>query len=133
MGLSDINRTDLVQLYQEKSDLTFKEAESAIESKSWPMAANRLYYSMFHIVCALFVKDECPIKSHRGAKAVLSRNYVLTGKLDSIYSTVFAQLETLRDKADYDVTFTATEKEILTFQPLVSSFIQKIKDLINVA
>lgn len=41
--------------------------------------------------------------------------------------------ETLRDKADYDVTFTATEKEILTFQPLVSSFIQKIKDLINVA
>ena len=129
MSLNDIDRDSLIKLYWERSERTLADADTAIASQSWNMAANRLYYSVFYAVSALFIKDGYPIKSHRGAKAVLGLRYVVTGKVSQETSRIYSQLETLRDMADYDVVFQATKDEIMEYRPKVDVFISVIKSL----
>ena len=129
MGLNDVDRDTIVKLYWERCKRTLADADFAISSESWNMAANRLYYSLFYAVSALFVKDGCPIKSHRGAKAVLGLRYVVTGKISQETSRIYSQLETLRDMADYDVVFQATKDEIMEYRPKVDEFISAIQNL----
>ena len=129
MGLKDTDRETLIKLYWDRCYRTLADADNAISTESWNMAANRLYYAVFYAVSALFVKDGCPIKSHRGAKALLGKQYVVTGKIDKETSRIFSQLETLRDMADYDVVFQATKEEIMDFRPQADDFIAAIKKL----
>lgn len=102
MSLNDEERTTLVKLYMSRAWKTFHEAEIATETNSWNMAANRLYYSLFHATTALFVNDGIAVSSHRGIKAKLGQYYVITGKISSTYAQFLAKMETLRDKADYN-------------------------------
>lgn len=57
MSLSEQQGADLVRLYWEKYQETWGELELAVEASKWNMAANRLYYALFHAITALFVKD----------------------------------------------------------------------------
>ena len=129
MGLKDADRENLIKLYWERCYRTLADADNAISTESWNMTANRLYYAVFYAVSALFVKDGCPIKSHRGAKALLGKQYVVTGKIDKESSRIFSQLETLRDKADYNILFEASKEDIMDFRPKVDDFIAAIKKL----
>ena len=131
MGLKDIDRETLMKMYWEKCQNALIDADTAIASGRWNMAANRIYYSVFYAVSTLFVKNGHPIKTHRGVKSVLSKEYVLTGKINRESFTFFSQLETLRDKADYNVSFLATEEEINDYRPKVDDFIATIKKLID--
>ena len=131
MGLKDIDRETLVKMYWEKCQNALIDADAAIASGRWNMAANRIYYSVFYAVSTLFVKDGHTIKSHRGAKSILNKDYVLTGRVTQKDSMFFSQLETLRDKADYNVSFLATEEEINDYRPKVDDFIATIKKLID--
>ncbi len=102
-----------------------------MQAKKWSMAANRLYYAAFHAVTALFVADGHPVGSHKGAKSVLGQYYVLTGKISTEHSKLFAQLETLREKADYNIMFEAEEKDIIPKVSKAKEFIATIENLIN--
>ena len=77
------------------------------------MAANRLYYSLFHAATALFVNDGVEVGSHKGVKAKLGQYYIVTGKMSVDHSKFLAQMETLRDKADYNIMFVASEEDVL--------------------
>lgn len=131
MSLNEANRADLVQLYWNKSEKTYDELLGAIELKKWSMAANRLYYSLFHAMSALLIKDEHPVNSHRGVKHAIGQYYVLTGKLSSDEGRFYAQMVSLREKADYDIVFQATEVDIQEYLPLTTSLLAKIKELIE--
>lgn len=126
MGLSDQNRKDLIHMYWTKSIQTMEELQVAVDAKKWNMAANRMYYALFHAITALFVKDGHPVGTHRGAKAAFGQYYVLTGKMTPDEGRFFSQMETLRDRADYDIVFTASEKDILSYLPDAKSLIGKI-------
>ena len=95
------------------------------------MAANRLYYTLFHAVTALFVHDGVEVGSHRGVKAKLGQHYVLTGKMALEHSQFLARMETLRDKADYNIMFVAKEDDVLPNMPLAENFIKTIERLVN--
>ncbi len=131
MGLNDTDRATLVKMYWERSRNILAEVDVAIANSCWYAAANRIYYAVFYAVCALFIKDGYPIKSHRGAKNVLNKEYVLTGRIDVESAHFFAELESLRDAADYNVFFQATEEEIMEYRPIVDIFISDIKNLIG--
>ncbi len=131
MGLNNTDRNALIDIYLERCLNTLRDADTAISFGRWNMAANRIYYSVFYAVSALFIKDGNPIKSHRGAKAVLNKEYVLKGKIDKEDARFFAQLETLRDKADYNVIFEASKEEIMEHRPKVDDFIATIKKMLE--
>lgn len=50
MSLNDSERQILVNLYLERAQRTFEEMEVAIAAQKWGMAANRIYYAVFHAV-----------------------------------------------------------------------------------
>lgn len=131
MGLNEQNRKDLIDLYWNKSVQTMEEAEAAVAATKWNMAANRIYYAMFHAVSALLVKGQYPVATHRGAKAALGQHFVLTGKISTDDGRFFAQMETLRDRADYDIVFSATESEIASYMPQAQGFLQRIRVLLD--
>lgn len=131
MGLNETDRAALVKLYWDKCQNALIDADGAISIGRWNNAAGRIYYAVFYAICTLFVKDGYQIKSHRGAKSMLGQYYVVTGKISEENSRFFSQLETLRDKADYNAAFLATEEEIMEYRPRVDAFIATIKNLIG--
>lgn len=105
MSLDEEKRNTLVELELEKAVNTYEDASLLAERERWSGAANRLYYAVFHAVNALLIKDGHLIKSHKGAFAEFSRNYVLTEQVSSEYGKLFRQLETMREESDYDCMF----------------------------
>ncbi|MDO4215208.1 MAG: HEPN domain-containing protein [Bacteroidales bacterium] len=130
MSLNDEERLTLVNLYLEKSKSTLHDAYIAAEAKSWSMAANRIYYSVFHAATALFIHDGINVGSHRGIKSLLGQNYIMTGKMSSDYSRFLSQMETLRDKADYNIMFEAVETDVLPNLEMAEIFIKEIERLV---
>ena len=47
------------------------------------------------------------------------------------HSKFLAQMETLRDKADYNIMFVASEEDVLPNIPLTESFIKEIEKMIS--
>lgn len=131
MELDELTRADLVATYWQKSQLTMEEAEVAIAASKWNMAANRLYYSLFHAVAALLVNDHHPVGTHRGTKAALGQHYILTGKISPDEGRFFAQMSSLRDRADYDIIFTASQEDIEKYYPQTQAFLEKISSLLS--
>lgn len=113
MSLNDEERSTLVNMYIDKAWQTYHDAKIADDAQSWAMAANRLYYALFHAVTALFVHDGIAVGSHRGIKSRLGQHYILTGKIPVEYSKFLAQMESLRDKADYNIMFEAKERDVI--------------------
>ena len=110
MSLKDIERTELVKLYLAKSTDTLDDARLNQSQKRWNVAANRLYYALFHAIAALYVNDGVAVGSHKGFKARFGKEYVLTGLATEAEGKLLSQMETMRERADYDVTFMADEK-----------------------
>lgn len=131
MSLKEKERQELVHLYLDKAHQTVEECEIAVAAESWGMAANRMYFSLFHAVNALLVNDGIPVGSHRGVKALFGQHYVLTGKFSSENSKLLAQMETLRDKADYNIMFVATREQVAPHINDVKNFIKDIKEYIT--
>lgn len=131
MGLGNEDRDTLVMLYIRKSDINLKACDDAIVCGNFSNAVGRMYYSAFNLVCVLFVKDGIQINSHRGAKAVLGKNYVLPGKISTDVSRIFNQLESLRDRSEYNAYYEATEEDVAEFRPKLSEFLKVVRDLIE--
>lgn len=78
-----------------------------------------------------FIRNGIPINSHRGIKVIFSKEFVLTGKISHETSKILSQLETLRDKADYNVLFEATKEDIMDYRPKADAFIAAVKKMLE--
>lgn len=130
MTLDKNSRKDLVELYLEKSDLFINEVDGAISLKMWSMATNRLYYSLLNATRALLVRDGFQASTHDGVKTLFGKNYVVTGEISIEFGKLFSQMETLRERADYDCCFKATEKDVNEKYQPVKDLISRIKGII---
>lgn len=132
MSLNEEGRQALVELYWSKSQQTLSEAKIASDNEAWNMAANRIYYACFHAITALLVKDKHPVGSHIGAKMNFGKYYVQTGLASPDQGRLFSQLASLREKADYDITFKADKKDIERYYPAALNLIEHIHTLIAI-
>lgn len=130
MSLNQEDRNNLVKLYLDRAHKTLLDAKIAAQTQSWNMAANRLYYALFHACTALFVSDGIAVSTHKGLKSKIGQYYVLTGKLDNKYSLFLSQMETLREKADYNIMFEASEQDVQENLHLADQFIAEVERLI---
>ena len=131
MSLDEQQRQKLVELYLSKSDELMVDAQVCITQKRWNAAANRLYYALFNAIAALFVHDHFIVGTHNGVKILFGKEYVLTGLATSEEGKLLSQMESMRERADYDVTFIATEETINERAVPVANMINHLKELIN--
>ena len=128
MSLPEEQRQTAIQLLIEKSDRNLQQAIANSDLGYWDLVANRLYYSIFHIVTALFLKDGIQVHTHKGTSSQFGRHYVLSGKFTREDGILYSRLQTMREKADYQNVFSLDEKEGKLLIAQTTSLQSKIKN-----
>lgn len=111
MTLDKSQKLIAIQLLLEKSDRNMEQAIRTADLGYWDLVANRLYYAIFHAVNAMFLTDGIKTGSHKGTSIQFGKSYVLTGVFKREDGILYGHLQTMREKADYQNTFTLEEND----------------------
>lgn len=131
MTLTSEERNIMVGLEFEKAVRFFEQAEKNAAIGEWDVVANRLYYSLFHAVSSLLIHDGHQVGSHKGAVMMFGQYYVRTGVFSAEEGRFYSQLQTMREKADYNALWQSSEESIKPVIAPVQLFIAKIKTHIS--
>lgn len=131
MSLKEEERQIIVTMEMEKVDKTIGQIEALMREKFWDVLANRLYYSLFHAVSAMLIFDGREVGSHKGAAIRFHQYYVKTGIFTLEEGALYSQMETLREKADYNCFFDVTEADVQVRIAPTLHLIEKIKSYIS--
>ncbi len=131
MSLNDEERITIVELEMEKAKKIFSEIDLLMNAGLWSNAANRLYYSVYHAVCALLIKDGHKATSHQGNHIGFGAYYVKTGIFPPEYGRFYNQLQTLREQSDYNCVYDVTPEDLNGKIPFAKELIQRIDDIVS--
>ena len=129
MSLTDEERRTTVRLQIEKAHKNFAQIELLSKAGYWDNVANRLYYSLFHAVSAMLIRDGYNVSTHRGAVSAFGMHYVTTGIFEE--GKHYSRLQGLREKSDYNCAYNAEEKEIAPMIEPTRLMIEKIEEYIE--
>ena len=130
MSLSENERSIIVNRELEKSERTFDDVLFCAKEGKWEAAANRLYYALFHAMSAVLICDGYQVKSHRGILAMFGEHYVRTEIFPKADGSLLSELVIMRDNADYNCFFEATEERLEQYIEPTRKLIDKIKQYI---
>ena len=128
MSLSNEERNILVALELKKAHETYDEIGILIAANRLNGAANRMYYAVFHAVCALLLYDGIQVNTHRGSHALFSQHYIKTGLLPREYGQLYNQLQTMREESGYNCAY---DVDIDELQQRLEPAKQMIEDIEN--
>ena len=131
MSLSDEERSAMVTLEIERAESIIAEMDYLQQGKLWSNMAVRLYYAVFHAVCALMIHDGHKVGTHKGSHILFSQLYVKTGKMPVRYSELYKQLEIIRNNGDYNCYYEVKAEEILDRVPLAKEMIETIARMVE--
>lgn len=123
MTLYPQQRKEMVDLEFERAKSNLNEAEQCASINLWNVVGNRVYYAVFHAVVGLLIDAGIEVGSHKGAGRMFGKHFVLTGIFDSEDGKLYRQLQTIRERADYD--------NVYQLEPYVGmSYLEKARSLI---
>ena len=102
MSLSNEERNTIVALEMKKAHEAYEDIGILIGANRLNAAANRMYYAVFHAVCALLINDGHHVSTHKGSHALFSQHYIKTGILPREFGQLYNQLQTMREESDYN-------------------------------
>lgn len=127
MSLKEEDRKVLVMLELEKAEKTLIQLDVQLQAQLWEMAANRLYYSLFHAVSALLISDHHEEGTHRGAVNKFSLYYVKEGVFTKEEGRLYSRLQRLREDGDYNCSIDVEQDEVEEKIEPTRQLIEKIK------
>ena len=127
MSLKEEDRKVLVMLELEKAEKTLIQLDVQLQAQLWEMAANRLYYSLFHAVSALLISDHHEVGTHRGAVNKFSLYYVKEGVFTKEEGRLYSRLQRLREDGDYNCSIDVEQDEVEEKIEPTRQLIEKIK------
>ena len=101
-----------------------------VQNGIWEMAANRLYYALFHAVSALLISEHHEVGTHRGSVGKFSLFYVKTGLFTADEGRLYSQLQSLREDGDYNCSFEVTQEDVDIKLGPTKQLIEKIRNYI---
>ncbi len=131
MSLSQEERTIMVQLEIERAVRMVSEFAIYQENNLWNTLVNRMYYAAFHAVTALLINNGLHAGTHQGLYILLSRHFIKEGVLSVDEGRLFARLETLREKGDYNCFIDPEAEDVLPLLEPTKAFIEHIRQIIN--
>ena len=130
MSLNEEERKIIVGLEYEKAQAIMAQIEGLKSLGYWDNIANRLFYALFHAVSALLIRDKHAVNTHRGVVVLFGQHYVRTGIFDLADGKLYSQLQTMREKGDYNCIYQTSEEEVLPMIEPAMNLIKKIGDYI---
>ena len=132
MALTIDEKKAIIAYRMQKSAQTMIEARDNAFMKHWSLAANRLYYALFHMASALLIDKGYMSKSHNGIICIIGQEFVAKGLLSTEDGRLISRLQHMRQSGDYDDLFDWTEADIMPcFEP-TERLLQKMSDLIAI-
>lgn len=131
MSLKEIDRRVIITLELEKAAKTWGQMEVQVKNGVWEMAANRLYYALFHAVSALLISDQHEVGTHRGAVNQFSLYYIKTGIFSKDEGRLYSNLQKLREDGDYNCYIDVDQKDVEPFIEPTRQLIEKIKQYVT--
>ena len=131
MSLKEEERQVIVTLELEKADKIWSQLGVQVQAQLWDMAANRLYYALFHAVSALLIHDHHEVGTHRGAVNKFSLYYVKQGIFTKADGRLYSRLQGLREDGDYNCSFDVEQGEVEEKIEPTRQLIDKIKHYIT--
>lgn len=110
--MTEENRIDIVSLEFEKARRFLTFADRMLAEGEYEIAANRYYYACYHAVQGLFINDGLHSHTHRGLHQKLGMYYLKTGKISADLCGMFRTMEQLREKADYNCSYSVSMQEV---------------------
>ena len=86
-------------------------AELLLHNASFRSSINRSYYAIFHAIRAVNALDGFDSSKHSGVIAHFNQQYVKTGVFGKEISKIIRNASELREQADYEDSYNATEEE----------------------
>ncbi|WP_240922723.1 HEPN domain-containing protein [Thermococcus sp. Bubb.Bath] len=106
-------------------------AEILLEQGFYRDAMSRAYYAMFYAASALLRAKGIITKSHRGVIAKFGLEFVTDGTIEAYYAKALGLAETLRERADYDVTFRPEVEEAEEVVADAHRFVERIEKVLE--
>lgn len=131
MTLDKSQKITAIRLLLEKSDKNMEQANRTADMGYWDLVANRLYYAVFHAVNAMLLIDNIKTGTHKGTSIQFGKSYVLTGIFSRHDGTLYGQLQTMREKADYQNVFYLKEEEGRELMASAEDLRKRIRDYVN--
>ena len=133
MSLSQEERAIVVGLELEKADKFLAQAEAVAALGIWDVVANRIFYAAFHAVSALLINDHIEVRSHKGAGLMFGQKYVIPGIFSADDGRLYAKLQDLREKSDYNLVYQSDETEMAPLIEKTRDLIERIKEKIRLS
>ena len=131
MSLTNEECKTLVALEMKKARETYEDIGILIAANRLNGAANRMYYAVFHAVCALLINDGHQVNTHKGSHALFSQHYIKTGILPREYGELYNQLQTMREESDYNCAYDVEIDELQQRIDPARRLIDDIDKLVN--
>ena len=131
MSLSNEERATLVALELKKARESYEDISILLNANRLNGAANRMYYAVFHAVCALLINDGHQVNTHKGSHALFNLNYIKTGILPKEYGLLYNQLQTMREESDNNCAYDVDIDELQQRLEPAKNFIDDIEKLIK--
>ena len=130
MSLKEIDRRVIITLELDKTAKTWEQMELQVKNGIWEMAANRLYYALFHAVSALLITDHHEVGTHRGAVNQFSLYYVKTAFFTKDDGRLYSNLQKLREDGDYNCYIDVEQKDVEGYIEPTRQLIERIRQYV---
>ena len=131
MSLKEDERRIIVGLELEKADKMLAQMELLRKENVWELVANRLYYTLFHTVSALLIKDKREVGTHKGAVIRFSEYYVKTGIFSKADGKLYSQLQKMREDGDYNCTIDVEREDIEPKIEPALNLMQRVREYVQ--
>lgn len=132
MKLTKEERRSTIILELEKCDNTFKQVELIFNQQSWDLVADRLYFALYHAVCALLINGHYDVDTSNDAMEGFLRHYVNTGIFSSSDGELCSQVQHLREDAEYSVFVSVELHDVEGLITPTNQLIERIKAHLSV-
>jgi uncharacterized protein (UPF0332 family) len=122
---------DLAIYRMEKAKRTLSDAKLYFGKVSLESTVNRIYYSLFYAVNALFICKGLSSSKHAGVRSIFNREFVGTGQISTKAGRFFAEMFDKRQKGDYAdyVAFEMSDVEVWLID--ADEFLTTIENLVQ--
>lgn len=131
MSIDLEDKKALIDYRLEKAELALDDAAFLTDAGRYGLAANRLYYALYHAASALLLSKDIITKRHSGLMSQVHLNFVKTGILSPDEGALFKVIFSLRHEDDYEDFIEVERADIEEYTPQVVSLVNKLKSLVE--
>jgi uncharacterized protein len=124
-------KEDIIEYRIDKSLRTFGDAKALAAIGRWNNCMKLLYYSSFHLVTALLLKNSIKAETHKGVRTQFYNHFIKTEILSKECSDFYSKIFNWRQEEDYEDFINFDEETVMPLIAEVEEFNKKIIALLK--